>query len=392
MKRYKLSRKLLKPKKKKAKAKKSPPIKPTAKVAVKKEPTKKQKAMKELNEKLGIDDFFTESDVKPKKKFNKVKQNIPPLEDANHQCDLLKLPLTKKGFGYCLVVVDLWSDEFDIEPIQVNPKAKEGVTSLKALEALKKIYKRKHLKLPKKMASDNGSEFKKHFHTYLFDKNVFHQYAQPYRHQQQANVERLNRTLGKLFWGYLNAKRIELKNDTYSEWTDIVPTLRQSLNAIRKRAEQDPFTKEYKQPDIRIDQVFKVGDLVHRKLFYPRDVVFGQKFNTDKFREGDLRYEPVARKIVKVLPYPLPQPYRYMLEGINNVSYADWELKKSRDTVAKYEIQKLLDKKKLNGRVHYLVKWKGFDDSNNEWISLKQLKEDEQQSHVYNYEKQAKKK
>jgi hypothetical protein len=34
--------------------------------------------------------------------------------------DLLELPETKKGFKYLLVVVDLATDEFDIEPITNN--------------------------------------------------------------------------------------------------------------------------------------------------------------------------------------------------------------------------------------------------------------------------------
>ncbi len=38
-----------------------------------------------------------------------------------------------------------------------------------------------------------------------------------------------------------------------------------------------------------------------------------------------------------------------------------------------YEIDKLVDKKDINGVPHYLVKWKGFKDSDNTWESIDNL-------------------
>ena len=34
---------------------------------------------------------------------------------------------------------------------------------------------------------------------------------------------------------------------------------------------------------------------------------------------------------------------------------------------AKYEVEKVLNKRKRGGRVHYLVKWLGYDDEDNTW-------------------------
>ena len=57
--------------------------------------------MDKLIKKLNIDETYTKA---PKQKvFNKVKDNVPHVEDYNFMADLLLLPETKKGFKYLLV-------------------------------------------------------------------------------------------------------------------------------------------------------------------------------------------------------------------------------------------------------------------------------------------------
>ncbi len=90
--------------------------------------------------------------VKRNEKFNKVKDNIPLVEDYNMIADLLFLPTAKLGFKYLFGIVDLATDEFDIEAI----KSKEPATVLKAIKKCftrNNIDKQKniHLKLMVKM-------------------------------------------------------------------------------------------------------------------------------------------------------------------------------------------------------------------------------------------------
>lgn len=96
--------------------------------------------MNTLIKKLGIDEKFTKAPRQPKF-FNKIKDNIPWVKNYNFMADLLFLPTTSKGFKYLLVMVDIASDEFDIEPL----KDKESSTVLNATKA---IFKRGILKLP----------------------------------------------------------------------------------------------------------------------------------------------------------------------------------------------------------------------------------------------------
>jgi hypothetical protein len=85
--------------------------------------------MQELLRKLNINEQFT----KPIRniKFDKVKANTYPKAGYNFMADLLHLPQTKYRYSYLLVVTDLWSNSFDIEPVRY--KTPEDV-----LKAMKK--------------------------------------------------------------------------------------------------------------------------------------------------------------------------------------------------------------------------------------------------------------
>ena len=89
--------------------------------------------MNKLIKKLNIDETYTKPVIETK--FNKVKDNIPHVKHYNYMADLLQLPETKDGYNYVLVVVDLATDMFDIEPIKNN-------SATLVLEAFKKMFKR----------------------------------------------------------------------------------------------------------------------------------------------------------------------------------------------------------------------------------------------------------
>ena len=72
--------------------------------------------MKKIIEKLNIDEKFTKTKKKPKT-YTHIKDNIPLKADYNLMADLLFLPQTE-GYKYLLVVVDLATDEFDMEPLK----------------------------------------------------------------------------------------------------------------------------------------------------------------------------------------------------------------------------------------------------------------------------------
>lgn len=307
--------------------------------------------MEKILKELGVNEKYSKP-VKIKKKFSKTKDNIPLIQDYNFMADLLELPETKKGFKYLLVVVDLATDEFDIEPITNNK-------SLTVVDAMKRMFKRRYLKKPyASIRTDGGAEFKDAFHKYCYENNILHKIGVAGRHQQMSNVERLNRELGRLFNGYMNGIE-EQTGKTYKEWVEVVPKVRKMLNDFRKKPEGNPFTDIYPTADLTVQPKYKVDDVIYRKSEKPLDAL-GNKQPTQNFRVGDYRWERIPRKIVRVLRYAGKVPIRYILENLPNVAYAEYELMPAEEKQAMYVVQSVKAKRTMNGVKELLIKWKNF--------------------------------
>lgn len=335
--------------------------------------------MKAILEKLKIDETFTKPRSSKQKVFNHIKNNIPLVEDYNFMADLVELPLTKKNNKFLLSVVDLATDEFDIEPLQ--NKTPEDV-----LNAYKKMFKRKYIKKPHAtLRTDNGNEFKGIFTKWLEDEDIFHKVNLPNRHTQMANVEALNKQLVRLFNGYMNMKE-EKTGKTYKEWDDIIDYVRTELNKIRKKTLKKFNINDYPLPNTTQKQKFKTGDIVHYKLDWAENAL-GNKQPSPNFRVGDYRYSRVPKKIIKTLymnDYPY---YRYILEGMPNVSYSEYQLMPSKEKATKYKVKSIIGKRTKNKKNEYLVWWDGYKKSESTWEPEKQLIEDGFQDEINNYGK-----
>jgi len=342
--------------------------------------------MQALKNKLNIDDTFTKPIKKPKK-FTKVSDVVTLIEDYNFMADILHLPETEKGFKYLLVIVDLATHEFDIQPLKTK-------SSKEALTAMKKIFSRKHIKKPKaSIRTDNGTEFKDEFDKFLKNNKIFHSVSLPYRHTQMSMVESLNRQLGDLFNGYMNLKERETGKE-YKEWIDIIDIVRTELNKIRKVKapynEKTIFNHVDKPMNLSKDPKFKVGDIVHYYLDYPENAL-GHKQPTDKFRTGDYRWSAVPKKIKQVLYYSGNVPYRYVLDYMPTVSFTEEQLKKSEETQDKYKVKKIIGERTKNKQKEYLVWWDKYLKSEATYEPEKQLLEDGLKSYIDDFKKNKKK-
>jgi hypothetical protein len=323
--------------------------------------TKKAKVFQSILKKLNIDESLTKP-VKQDKVFHKVKDQVTLKEDYNMMLDLLFLPSIKETEkAYALIMVDLATDEFDIEPIT----DKEPST---ILSATKKIFKRPYLNKPyASIRTDSGKEFLGEFKDWMYNESILHRIALPARHTQVSNVESLNRQIGRLLNGYMNTQ--ELKTGQVSkEWISALPIIRKELNAYRKKSPKDLEKIEKKTPELNLDKepLFNVGDLVYRKLDTPENAL-GDK-QSGKFREGDYRYDRQPRKILQIFYYNgKKQTYRYMINGLKNASFTESQLKEAEEDTELFEVKQLLQKKVVDGDVEYLTWYYDEPKKNASW-------------------------
>ena len=358
---------------------------------------------KNLLNSLNINEKYTKT-VQKQKEFTHVKDNIPLVANYNFQCDLIYFPETKQKYKYLFTMTDLATNAFDCEPMKDR-------TAEDALKAMQQCFKRAYIKQPESsLQTDGGVEFKGLFNDWLKKHDIMHNTTVPDRHKQQGNIESLNKQLARLINGYLN--NIEVKTGKVAkEWTPILPEIRKELNKIRLVKGKDPYTTEYEVPDFGVDKTvnkldkktgltkqitetvfrnpkFNVGDVVIHKLETPHNSL-GHKQSTVGWRVGDTRWDTKQpRKIVKIVYYSGgDSPYRFMLEGINNVSYTEKELMKAKNEVDnKYVIKQIIDKKIVNRKVFYKVWWRGFLKAQSTWEPIETLIEDDAQNLIDEYE------
>lgn len=341
---------------------------------------------KNVIDKLGIDEFYTKSDTK-QRKYNKFINGIVPEPNFNYMSDLIQLPTTSKNFKWLLVVMDLATNLFDIEPMQ-------NKTAVLTLDAFKNIIKRGILKLPEiSLKSDGGSEFKSVFNQYLIDHGIWHKTSQAYNHRQQAPVEGLNNTIARLLVNYLNDKTLELGKE-YFEWTDILPQIRIEVNAYRKRnlnKLKKYQSEHYFDPEKAGEAEYKTGDYVHYKVNRPTDIHGDVQADSTRFRKGDRIYSLETRKIVDVLYFHDAPYYRYKLFEMPHVSYSSYDLKLAKKQQDTFVVRKIIGKRIVNKKTQYLVWYKGELKKEARWQESEQLIEDNLQDYIHVFERNNKK-
>lgn len=309
---------------------------------------------KDVLNSLSIKEKFTKETRKPDS-FNNVSANVPAKANYNHMSDVLFLPESAKG-KYLLVVVDLATNAFDIEPMHDK-------SSYTVLKALKQIYKRKYVKKPfGSFQSDSGTEYKSVVKDWLYDESILHKVALPNRHSQNSVVESLNKSLARLFMGYLNTLE-EKTGKVQRDWSVIIPTVREKLNEYRAN-KRDFDDVEFPNDDhffnAQFDSKYAIGDIVYYKLDWAESAL-GHKQPTPNFRAGDSRYSRVPKKIKKVILMNTKPYYRYVLESLPNVSYTEQQLMKAgkKETDTKYKVKQIIDDKMIGGKKHYKIWWEG---------------------------------
>lgn len=272
-----------------------------------------------------FDNIFKELNTDTKSKEYKLLNKQKDIQSGKFQffetgvcqADLIYMP-HYGGYKFILTVIDGYTKKADAEPVR-----ERDAESVK--KAFEKVFKRKFVSQNiKYLYLDGGSEFKGEFADYCDSKNIKVRIGMPYRKQQTALVESLNHVFTKVLMTNINIQ--ELKNSTVSyNWPKAIPTIVKTLN---QRDDKERKVKKindfFDDPHIgKKDKLLKVGQYVYYHHQVPRDIRDGKvlAYGGGKFRNGDLRFNHKdAKKIVQVAIYS-GQPVRYILEGMNNVSF-----------------------------------------------------------------------
>ena len=276
------------------------------------------------------------------------------------QMDLIDMSRYRsKGYNWILTSVEILSRYAFCLPV----KRKDTENMTKAVTELLKQFKTRFGIYPKFAQFDDGKEFynvgvksllSKHDITYFSTKSE----------KKAAVVERFNRTLKGLMWKYFYSK------GTYN-WVDVLPQLTENYNNtkhssilmkpkdVTKKNENEVWTTlfGYHFGSSPIPK-FKVGNTVRIS-----------KYKSILYKGYEANFSEEIFKITKVI---CGDPNVYELEDFDGEPiigkfYAE-ELSAVEKKDDVYRVEKIIKRKKVNGKKMALVKWLGYESKHNSWI------------------------
>ena len=314
-----------------------------------------------------VQDWLSQQDVytlhKPARRRYKRSRVIVSGINAQFQADLAdvqNLSRYNKGYKYLLTCIDVFSKHAWAVPL----KTKTGQELVKAFQTILSSGRK-----PNKLQTDHWKEFvNEHFQKFLRDKNIH--FFTTNSGLKASVVERYNGTLKNKMYRYFTAKNT-------LRYIDVLPKLVSSYNktyhrSIKMAPIQVTKKNEAKVWDIlygedkqkRVRYKFAVGDRVRiskvKRMF--------EKSYLPNFTEEIFTiYKRMTRRVPV---YKLKDDAGEILER----TFYEPELQKIVKNDDVYRVEKILRKRKRNGVVEYLVKWKGYEDPKfNSWVSERDI-------------------
>ena len=273
--------------------------------------------------------------------------------------EIQKYSKWNKGIKYLLTVIDVFSKYGWIKPLK--DKKTESVSL--AFDLIFKKSKRK----PEKLWTDKGSEFiSKQFKDFLKKNNVKLYHTE--NEEKSSIVERWNKTMKNRMWRMFSANNNTVYWDKLKDLVDDYNNTKNSsikmtpIEASKKENENKVFANLY-------------GDLIYSKPKKPKFSI-GDKVRISKYKRRvfDKGYTPnwteevfVVDKVILTNPvtYKIIDLLGEEIEG----SFYEKELQKAKQQT--FRIQKVI--RRDNKKKKPLVKWKGYSDKFNSWVSFKDL-------------------
>lgn len=277
-------------------------------------------------------------------------------------CDMQKFSRENNEYKYILTVIDVLSKYLWAKPLKKK-------SSDEVVLAFKKIITERK---PLKIRTDRGLEFENsEFKKFCKENNIRHFTSQD-KKIKCSIVERVNRTLKEKMFRYFTSKgtrkyidaleklvssynnrihrSFKMKPSEVNETTEKIAyqnlyqnkTLKNLYlnkkiksthlpigSTVRKTYELSPFDKSYYP--LWTDETFKITDIIKRPL-KPQYII--ENFGGEKLKR------------------------KYYREEIQDIS-----------PETEYRIEKVIRKRKRNNKIEYFVKWLGYPNSENQWIT-----------------------
>ena len=284
-------------------------------------------------------------------------------KDHQFQADLIDLSSLSrfnKGYKYWLTCIDVLSKYGWAIPLKTK-------TGREITDAFAKILKSG--RKPKKLQTDKGTEFLNHIFQNYLKKQGIHFFT-THSETKCGAVERFNRTLKSKLYKYFTYKNTH-------QYLDILPDLLKSYNqSFHRSIRMKPVEVTEKNEDAVWHTLYgKSISAPTRFLFHVGDQVRISKTKKtfDKGYKANWSIEifTVAERVPRNPPvYRLKDQQGEMIEGV----FYEPELQKVEKEDDVYQIEKILKRRKLKGRVaEVFVKWRGYPDKFNSWIPANQV-------------------
>lgn len=267
--------------------------------------------------------------------------------------DMRNLSNYNSGYSYILTCIDVFSRYAFAVPI----RDKRGASVTAAFETIFAD------RVPNMLQTDRGLEFLNASVQDVFRKYGIHHYSSLNDDIKAALVERFNRTLKSRLYRYMTRHHT-------NRWIDALDDVVKSYNRSHHRSiGMAPI-------DVTRDK----EDVVARRLYPPKPPL---KY---KFDVGDkvriVKYKHVFQKgflpnwteelfvIANKNPtYPVTYELKDLAGEDIKGKFYEQELQKVVKTDDVYEIEKVLKTRRRGGKIEHFVKWKGYSDKFNSWVT-----------------------
>lgn len=279
-------------------------------------------------------------------------------------CDMRNLKQYNDGVNYILTVIDVFSKVAWAKPLKLK-------TASSVINAFKEIFEECGT-TPVNLETDKGKEFVAKSVQMFFKNYEINFYVTNNPDVKAAIIERFNRTLKTRMWRYF----------TYANSYRYVDVLSDLIDSYNNRYHSSIKMAPHNVSEQNVLQVwnnlYRKGVGERRKPKYKLDQHVRISRTKQIFEKGyENNWSLEIFKISKVINR---RPPVYRITDLNNeeIEGTFYEQELQPITLAPdaiFKIEKILDNKGRGVNKKFLVKWQGYSDKFNSWVSQSELQQ-----------------